>query len=129
MVMMEKELRGSAMPRPKKVKRIAVSKKRQISIPKEFHELLNIGDEVALELHGNHLVIRPIHESFEDFSEEILSDLVKEGFSGPELIMEFKKRKGQLGTAVESLISETLAEGKKTTIEDLFGDDSEDDKI
>jgi bifunctional DNA-binding transcriptional regulator/antitoxin component of YhaV-PrlF toxin-antitoxin module len=125
MVMMEKELRRAAMPRPKKVKRISVSKKRQISIPKEFHDLLNIGEEITLELHGNHLVLKPIHESFEDFSEDILSDLIAEGYNGPELIMEFRNRKGQIGNAVESLISETISKGKKTTIDDLFGDDSE----
>lgn len=126
---MEKELGRATMPRPKRVKRISVSKKRQISIPKEFHDLLNIGEEITLELHGNHLVIRPIHESFEDFSEEILSDLIAEGYSGAELMKEFKYRKGQIGNAVESLISETFAEGRKTNIHDLFGDDKEDDEI
>jgi AbrB family looped-hinge helix DNA binding protein len=129
MVTKEKELRSVTMPRPKKVKRISVSKKRQISIPKEFHDLLNIREEVTLELHGNHLVLKPIHESFEDFSEEILADLVAEGYSGSELIKEFRHRKGQIGNAVDSLISETKAKGKKTTIDELFGDDSEDDEL
>ncbi|MBT2615504.1 hypothetical protein J7I96_08590 [Bacillus sp. ISL-78] len=112
--------------RPRKVKRISVSSKRQISIPKEFYEKLNIGDEVNLELYGNQLVIKPIHEGFEDFSEEILADLVAEGYVGSDLIAEFKNRKGKIGMAVDSLIAETIANGKPTTIDNLFGEDEDD---
>jgi len=111
--------------RPKKVKRISVSSKRQISIPKEFYETLNIGDEVNLELYQNQLVIRPIREGFDDFSEEILADLIEEGYSGADLMAEFKNRKAQLGNAVDSLIAETIAEGKITTVADLFGEDDD----
>lgn len=130
MGMAQKELERVTMPRanrPRKSKRISVSSKRQISIPKEFFEQLNIGDEVTLELYRNHLVLRPIHESFDDFSDEILEDLVSEGFSGKELITEFKHRKAQIKKATESLIAETLSKGKRTTIEDLFGE--EDDEV
>lgn len=129
MVMMENELRDSTMPRARKTKRISVSSKRQISIPKEFHEMLNIGEEVTIELHGDHLVVKPIRENFDDFSEHILEDLVAEGYSGEELLQEFKNRKEQVGNAVNSLISETRAKGKRMTINDLFGEDSEDDEV
>ncbi|MGG1689376.1 hypothetical protein G4D61_17575 [Bacillus ginsengihumi] len=127
MVMVQKELERMSMPnrRPKKVKRISVSSKRQISIPKEFYETLNIGDEVNLELYQNQLVIRPIREGFDDFSEEILADLIEEGYSGADLMAEFKNRKAQLGNAVDSLIAETIAEGKITTVADLFGEDDD----
>ncbi|MCK2006092.1 AbrB/MazE/SpoVT family DNA-binding domain-containing protein [[Brevibacterium] frigoritolerans] len=128
MVMAQKELERMTMPnrRPKKVKRISVSSKRQISIPKEFYEKLNIGDEVNLELYGNQLVIKPIHEGFEDFSEEILADLVAEGYVGSDLITEFKIRKGKIGMAVDSLIADTIAKGKPTALDDLFGEDEDD---
>lgn len=129
MVMMENELRDSTMPRARKMKRISVSSKRQISIPKEFHEMLNIGEEVTIELHGDHLVVKPIRENFDDFSERILEDLVAEGYSGEDLLQEFKNRKEQIGNAVNSLISDTRAKGKKMTINDLFGEDSEDDEV
>ena len=129
MVTTEKELREVTMLRPKKSKRISVSSKRQISIPKEFHDLLNIGEEVTMELYGNHLVVKPIRENFDDFSDQILESLVAEGFSGKELLNEFKHRKGQIGHAVDSLISETKATGKRVTINDLFGDDSKDDEV
>lgn len=110
------------MSNPKKVKRISVSSKRQISIPKEFYDLLGIGDEVLLELHGNHIVMKPSRENFDDFSENILEDLVAEGYTGNELLQEFKYRKGQIGNAVSSIIENTKVNGKQTTIDDLFGD-------
>lgn len=126
MVMAMNELERAHMsnPRnPKKVKRISVSSKRQISIPKEFYEQLQIGEEVSIELYGNHLLVRPIHEGFDDFSEDILADLIEEGYSGPQLMAEFKNRKSQIKSAVSSLIKETKDSGKRTTIDDLFGDD------
>lgn len=128
MGMAQKEQERLIMPRsnrPRKAKRVSVSSKRQISIPKEFYEQLNIGEEVTLELHGNHLVLRPLRENFDDFSDEILGELIAEGYSGAELLDEFKKRKTQIGSAVGSLIDETMLNGKKTTIDDLFGEDDE----
>jgi bifunctional DNA-binding transcriptional regulator/antitoxin component of YhaV-PrlF toxin-antitoxin module len=129
MVVIAKELEREEMTntnynpiRPQKVKRVSVSSKRQISIPKEFYEQLHIGDEVVLELFGNYLVLRPVRENFDDFSEEILADLVKEGYTGQELINEFRQRKAQLRPALDSLIEEAMTKGEKTTIDDLFGD-------
>ena len=127
MVMAKKELERLTMPksrRPRKIKRIAVSSKRQISIPKEFYEKLNIGEEVTLELHGNHLVVKPVHEGFDDFSEEILADLINEGYAGMDLMAEFKNRKAQLGSAIDSLISEA-ANTETVEIDDLFEDDDD----
>lgn len=120
MVMTQKELKRVTMPkRPKKVKRIAVSSKRQISIPKEFYDHLNIGEEVTVELYGNQLILKPIRQTFDDFSEDILGDLIREGYQGEDLMVEFKHRKSQIGNAVEQLIAETKSLGEKTTIDDL----------
>jgi bifunctional DNA-binding transcriptional regulator/antitoxin component of YhaV-PrlF toxin-antitoxin module len=127
MVMAQRELERTPMSNPKKVKRISVSSKRQISIPKEFYDLLGIGEEVVLELHGNHMVIKPSRENFDDFSENILEDLVAEGYTGNELLQEFKFRKGQIGNAVDSVIEDAKINGKRTTIDDLFGDEDEDE--
>ena len=110
---------------PKQSKRVAVSSKRQISIPKEFFDLLNIGNEVMLELYGNQIIIRPVRQGFDDFSEEILEDLIEEGYSGEKLMSEFKYRKAQLGGAVQSLIEETRESGVHTTIDELFGEENE----
>lgn len=54
-------------------KRVAVSSKRQISIPKEFYQDLNLQDEIIMEKVGNRLVIRPSdYDNYVDFTEEIL---------------------------------------------------------
>lgn len=112
------------MSKKRKLKRISVSSKRQISIPKEFHDHLNISDEVTVELVGDHLVITPIRESMADFSDEILADLVKEGYVGEQLILEFKRRKSQIGPAIEMLVNET-SKTETTSIDELFGDPDE----
>lgn len=126
MVMTQKEVERAAMPnRPRKVKRIAVSSKRQISIPKEFYDQLNIGEEISVELYGNHLILKPISETFDDFSEDILGDLIREGYQGEDLMAEFKHRKSQIGNAVDQLVAETKFSGEKTTIDDLFGEDDD----
>ena len=66
------------------VKRIAVSSKKQITIPKDFYEQLGIGNEVLIELADNKLIIRPIHGDHFDFSDLILKDLIEEGYAGEE---------------------------------------------
>lgn len=60
--------------KPYEVKQITVSEKRQMTIPKQFYDKIGIGNELICELHG----------------EEILKDLVKEGFNGQDLIHEFQ---------------------------------------
>jgi bifunctional DNA-binding transcriptional regulator/antitoxin component of YhaV-PrlF toxin-antitoxin module len=82
---------------PKKSVRVSVSNERQISIPKEFYDQLNIDEEVILELYGNHLVLRPAHENGNDYSDEILRDLIAQGYIGRKLMSEFKLRKAQMG--------------------------------
>ena len=106
----------------KKVKRVAVSSKRQLSIPKEFYDDLGIGDEVVMEVKNNSLLIKPIKEGFEDFSEEILKELVSEGYEGENLITEFKNRKSMIKPAIERMIAETR-EQDYVTVEELFSDE------
>jgi len=78
-------------------------------------------------LHGDEIVLRPIRKE-EDFSEEILKDLVKEGFNGQDLIHEFQNRKAQIRPAVEQLIVESQKAAQQSTgtgdeeTEELFGD-------
>ena len=107
---------------PKKSKRVSVSSKRQITIPKEYFDALEIDDEVYIELVGNKLVVKPVIYGAEDFSEEILRDVVREGFEGYELIQEFKHRKSQVKPALDSLIEDTDKQ-EFTTLEKLFEDD------
>lgn len=111
----------------KKVKRATVSSKRQVTIPKKFHDALEMKDEAVWELHENHLVLKPVKEEFGDFSAEILDDIIKEGFTGDDISHEFRHRKAQLGGAVDSLIKETKETGERMTIDDIFGDTETDE--
>ena len=115
-------LRREEVMTSKKVKRVAVSSKRQLSIPKEFYDDLGIGDEVVMEVKNNSLLIKPIKEGFEDFSEEILKELVSEGYEGENLLTEFKNRKSMIKPAIERMIAETR-EQDYVTVEELFSDE------
>lgn len=86
-------------------KLVRISEKRQITIPKRFYEKLGLEDSLICELRGNELVLRPAPTE-EDFSEEILKDLVQDGYEGAELIVAFQKRKKQIRPAVEALLAE-----------------------
>lgn len=105
---------------------LSISSKRQITIPQKFYQSLGFGNEAECVVHGNELIIRPIKTvSGGKFAEQILSDLIQEGFSGQQLLTEFKKRQAQIRPAAEAMLSnaEKIAE-KKTeygTYEDVFG--------
>jgi bifunctional DNA-binding transcriptional regulator/antitoxin component of YhaV-PrlF toxin-antitoxin module len=113
------------MNRPKKVKRVSVSSKRQISIPKEFFDELQLGSEIQMELYENRLIIKPFVESWEDYSSEILADLVKEGYSGDHLLDEFEYRKAQIPKAMKDLTEDAKKEAEEASIEDLFEEDED----
>ncbi|MBQ0138578.1 MAG: hypothetical protein KBT36_04720 [Kurthia sp.] len=76
-----------------KSKTIKVSAQRHLVIPKEYYEALNIGEEVTIELHEGHLLIKPVIKVSEDFAENLLEELIAAGFSGEELIAKFKEVK------------------------------------
>lgn len=110
------------------MKRIAVSSKKQITIPKDFYEQLWIWNEVLIELADNKLIIHPIHGDHFDFSDLILKDLIEEGYAGEELYKEFVYRKSQIAPALETMISEERPKAKTytwDTLEDLFNEDDE----
>jgi bifunctional DNA-binding transcriptional regulator/antitoxin component of YhaV-PrlF toxin-antitoxin module len=111
------------------IKRIAVSQKRQITIPIEFYNSVGIGKEVECYVQNNAIVIRPVRESSGEFDEQILADLIAQGLSGQELLNKFKETRRQIRPAVERLLDEArlAAQGKisSNSYEDVF--DSEAD--
>lgn len=117
----------SLKPQPVAAKQIRVSEKRQITIPKRFHDYLGIENFLICELRGDEIVLRPAPTEV-DFSEEILKDLVQEGYEGLQLITEFQKRKSQIRPAVEALLAEADLAAQEFTgtgdeeTEELFGD-------
>ena len=76
-----------------KSKTIKVSAQRHLVIPKEYYDTLGISEEVTIELHDGHLVIKPVIKVDEDFAENLLEDLIAAGFSGEELVAKFKEIK------------------------------------
>ena len=67
-----------------------------------------------------------------DFAEEILSDLISQGFSGNELLQKFKETRRKIRPAVESLLEEAQAavngESPYFTYKDVFGTEGVDKK-
>ena len=67
-------------------------------------------------------IVTPVKENEDmEFSDLILEDLIKEGYSGEELLKEFKVRKNNIKPAIQKLISDTEKNG--VSYEDVFGED------
>ena len=94
-------------------KRLSVSQKRQITIPIEFFTDLQIQNEVDCYLQNGKIVIQPTISSGE-FDEQILEDLIAQGLSGENLLLEFKKIRAKIRPAAQKLLSEAedIASGK-----------------
>ena len=99
-----------------KKKRIAVSGKRQITIPLEFYNLLGIEDEVECHVQDGSLIIRRASpEVYGEFSEQILADLIAQGLQGQELMKRFREMNRAVRPAVEELIAEADRAAAKRT--------------
>ena len=108
-------------------KRIKISGKSQITIPKVFKEKLNLNNEVICFIRGNELVIKSVDDE-SDFSDLILKELIDKGLSGQVLFEEFCKYKTKVKTAIGNMIDEaeekakTLEDNENKEMEDIFGD-------
>ena len=106
-------------------KRISVSQKRQITIPIDFYNKIGIENEVECYIQNNSIVIRPVIENCGAFDEEILADLIAQGFSGDELLSKFKNARRQIRPAVEKMLdtSRTAAQNpdEHDSYDDVFG--------
>ena len=111
-----------------KTKKISVSEKRQITIPKDFFDALNIGKEIECGMVDNYIIIKPIQENFTDeFSEYILQDILKEGYKDKDILEEFKKRRNELKKAAKEFNNNIDDEIKNISnlkgINEVFGSD------
>ena len=116
------ERRNTKMAR----KVLSISSKRQITIPQKFYQTLGFGDEAECIMRGDELIIRPVKTiAGGEFAEQILSELIQEGFSDETLLAEFKKRQAQIRPAAEMMMAkaEDIATGKAEyeTYENVFG--------
>ena len=105
---------------------ISVTGKRQITIPLKFCEKLNFGKEAECYLTDDAVILRPLSTSGDNFTMEILKDLVSQGYSGDELLTKFSAQHANIKKAVGLLINEAdeIAGGKrrKETTKNIFGE-------
>ena len=122
---------GNVLEREKafEVKKLRISAKRQITIPQKFYSQLGFSHGAECEIRVEELIIRPIREGGGEFAEEILSDLIKEGLSGKELLQAFRNRQKEIRPTVEALLKDAkkVAEGKAPyyTLQEVFGEKGE----
>ena len=113
----------SAMPEQK---RVAITSKRQFTIPQRFFSELGFDREAICTMGEGMLIIQPVsHVSGGEFAEQILSDLIAEGYSGDKLLSEFKLRQSKVRPAVEELLEQAKeaanGRGEYSTYDDIFG--------
>lgn len=87
-------------------RRIKISSKRQITIPVKYYEKLGLDKELDCLFTDDMLILRPIHPDESAFSEQILADLIQQGFTGEQLLSEFTKISRKIRPAVDKLIEE-----------------------
>lgn len=116
--------RGAAMEN----KRIKISSKRQITIPQQFFNSLGFADEAECSLKDGALIIRPVRQNGGEFAEQILADLLAQGYQGDELLAKFKEAQSKVRPAVERMIQEAdefaMKKDGGVSLEELF--DAED---
>jgi len=106
---------------------INVTGKRQVTIPMKFYERLRFGKEVECFLTEDSIILRPLSNSDDGFSMEILKDLISQGLSGEDLLTKFAERQRSIKKAVGVLIEEAdeIASGKRQSArtKDIFGEE------
>ena len=92
-------------------KYVRITGKRQVTIPKEFFDQLDMGTILHAYVEGRRLVFEPVHsEDPMDFSQLIINDLVDEGLTGEALKAEFAKRREGMMAAMRELVVEARRE-------------------
>ena len=87
---------------------ISVSTRRQLTIPQKYFDILGFNNEAECILQDGGLFIRPLqHTGVGDFSEQILADLISQGFEGQSLLAKFKEYSKKIRPAVLKLLEET----------------------
>ena len=112
------------------MKKVSISAKRQITIPQKFFTMLGFDTEAECMVRGNELVIRPAKTNVGgEFAEQILADLIEKGYSGNELLEQFKRAQKEVRPAVEAILAEAekaaISETEYATYEEVFGAEDE----
>jgi|SRR5690554_6423981 len=113
--------------------RIKISSKRQITIPAKYYEALGLDKEIECIYSNNMLILKPVTNENPEFAEQILADLIQQGYSGEKLLMEFKKINRKIRPAIEKLIAEADEIAEKASsnyidpTNDIFGENEMED--
>lgn len=107
------------------MKKVSISTKRQITIPLKFFTMLGFDTEAECMVRGNELVLRPArNHAGGEFAEQILADLIAQGYNGNELLEQFRKAQGKVRPAVEEMLTEAehvaASESDYVSYEDIF---------
>ena len=91
-------------------KRVSISSKRQFTIPQKFYTQLGFEKDAVCMVEDGKLIIIPAgHLSGGEFAEQILAELIEDGFSGKELLNEFRIRQAGVRPAVEKMLDAAKA--------------------
>lgn len=96
-------------------KTIHISGKRQITIPQKYFEALGFGKEAECILQDSMILIKPVSKNTGgEFADQILADLIAQGYSGELLLKKFKEEQKKVRPAVEKMMQKAkeAAEGK-----------------
>ncbi|SDY98310.1 AbrB/MazE/SpoVT family DNA-binding domain-containing protein [Tindallia californiensis] len=110
-------------------RRITISSKRQITIPAKYFEALGLDKELECIYSNGMLILTPTRREDSAFAEEILADLIEQGYSDEKLLTEFRKMNRRIRPAVEKLIDEADEIAKLASTDyadptdDIFGDE------
>ena len=60
-----------------------------------------------------------------EFDEEILEDLIKQGYAGEDLLNEFKKMRAKVPSALEKMLEDLIlqSKGESYSMEEVFDDE------
>lgn len=106
-------------------KKISISSKGQMTMPKKYYIKYNFQDSADVIDVGDGLLIRPTIDNIGEFDEEILSDLISQGFSGEQLLNEFKIQRKKIRPAVTKMlqeVDESFNKKEYDTFDEVFRD-------
>ena len=108
---------------PMERKRVAISAKRQITIPQKYFKSLGFDTEAECIVRGNELVLRPVkRDAGGEFAEQIA-----QGYEGEELLERFKAEQRKVRPAVEVMLAEAsraaVSEADYASYDDVFGEE------
>ncbi len=121
---------STAVQRIPEQKRVTITSKRQFTIPQKFYTELGFKKDAICIMGDGMLIIQPAADiSSGDFAEQILSDLIAEGYSGQELLDEFKTRQSKVRPGIESMLEAARqaanGAGDYSTYDDIFGSEDQ----